>query len=166
MNHTDMYKIIWNRIESDISLGGRKCGRKTGDEVYDYFLRQTRIAKDAVKTFSPVDRKLWEKRVAIVNEDLIAHAVRISRSLRALSWKKTCAGRVPNFQIQQAAEKLKRLKAVKEIIAGLDLMGVKVTTKKVSLKLEAGYKHLSPVKLDTLRKELSQIRKAAHQSVE
>ena len=166
MNRTDMYKIISNRIESEIRLGGRKCGRKTGDEEHDYFLRQTRIAKDAIKTFSPADRKLWKEQVAIVNEDLIAHAVRISRSLRVLSWKKTCAGRIPNFQIQQAAEKLKRVEAVKEIIAGFDSMGVKVTTKKVILKLEADYKHLSPVKLDTLRKELSQIRKAARQSGE
>ena len=84
------------------------------------FLRKMRIFKDALAKFSPADRRLWQEQVEAFNEDLIALSKRESIATRAASWRKTCAGRVPNRQIQQATEKRKRLEAIRKIVDELE----------------------------------------------
>lgn len=163
MTHADMYKIIWRRVERDISHGARKCGPKSGDEKYDHFLRQTRIVADVLETFFNVDRKAWRAQVAATNEDLIAPYKNESKDARSDSWRKTCAGRVPNRQLQQAFEKRKRLEAIGEIVAEFTANSKKPASKVVNKELRKSYKHLALVETDTVRKELRAL-KAARQS--
>lgn len=163
MNHADMYKTIWLRVERDISHGARKCGCKSGDEKYDHFLRQTRIVADALETFSKADRKAWMAQVVATNEDLIAPSKNESKDARSASWRTTCAGRVPNRQLQQASEKRKRLKAIGEIVAEFTAKSKRATAKVVNKELSESYKHLALVETDTIRKELRSL-KAARQS--
>jgi hypothetical protein len=163
MNFSDMYKIVRQRVERDIRLGARKCGRKTGDEKYDHYLRQTRIWGDALKTFSNADRKAWMAQVAATNEDLIALSKCESTAARSASWKTTCAGRVPNRQLKQASEKYKRLEAIRKIVDEFTAKSVRATAKVVTKELRESYKHLALVETDTIRKELSAL-KAARQS--
>ena len=163
MNRTTMYKRLMEFVDADIRHGARKCGTKTGDVEYDLFLQKTRIFKDALMRFSTADRKLWQKHVWTSNEDLIILSKRVSTAARAASWRKTCAGRVPNRQIQQAAEKRKRLEAIQQIVNESKDMPYRVKAKVVNKKLREGYKHLAHVAIDTVRKELRSL-KAACQS--
>jgi len=163
MNFSNVYKIARQHVERDIRLGARKCGRKTGDEKYDHYLRQTRIWAEVLKTFSNADRKAWMAQVAATNEDLIAPSKYESTATRSASWKTTCAGRVPNRQLQQASEKYKRLEAIRKIVDEFTANSVRATAKVVTKELGERYKHLALVKTDTVRKELSAI-KVARQS--
>lgn len=163
MNHAFMYKKILKIVDAGIRHRARKCGFKTGDVEYDLFLQKTRIFKDALMTFSSADRKLWLKQVAECNQYLIAHSKRLSTEARTASWKKTWAGRLPNRQVSQAAEKRKRCEAVEEIVRELNEKKQRATAKVVNKKLRESYKNLAPVETDTVRKELRSL-KAARQS--
>jgi hypothetical protein len=163
MNCIDAYKSIIKIVNVGFRCGARKCGPKSGDLQYDLFLQKTRIFKDALMRFSLADRKLWLMQVGACNQDLIAHSKRVSTDARIASWKKTCKGRVPNRQVEQIAEKRKRLEAVEEILRELKAKKLKPTAKVVSKRLSESYKHLTTVETDTLRKELSFL-KAARQS--
>ena len=160
MNHTTMYKKMMEFVDAGLRSGARKCGSKTGDVEYDLFLRKTRILKDALMRFSPADRKLWQEQVSACNEDLIALSKRESAEARAASWRKTCAGRVPNRQIQQATEKRKRLDAIRKIVDELTAKSERATAKVVNKKLRESFKHLAPVETDTVRKELRSLKVA------
>lgn len=163
MNHAVMYKNILKIVDAGIRHGSRKCGRKTGDLEYDLFLQKTRIFKDALMRFPLADRKLWLKQVDERNQDLIDHFKRLSTEARTASWKQTCAGRIPNRQVNQLAEKRKRREAVEKIVRELDAEKQRATAKVVNRRLAESYNYLATVATDTLRKELSSI-KAARQS--
>jgi hypothetical protein len=163
MNRAEMYKKILEMVKAGFRQGASKCGRKTDDVERNKFLREMRIFKDALEKFSPADRKLWQEQVEEFNEDLIALSKRESTAARAASWRKTCAGRMPNRQIQQAAEKRKRLDAIRKIVNELTANFDRATAKVVNKKLRESYKHLAPVETETVRKELSSV-KAARQS--
>jgi hypothetical protein len=163
MNHATMYKKIMDIVDAGLRSGARKCGCKTGDVEYDLFLRKSRIFKDALMKFSPADRKLWQEHAWTSNDDLIALSKGVSTAARAASWRKTCSGRVPNRQIQQAAEKRKRLEAIQQIVNESKAMPYRATAKVVNKKLRESYKYLVNVEIDTVRKELRSL-KAARQS--
>jgi len=163
MNRADMYKRILEMVNAGFRQGASKIGRKTDDVERNEFLRKMRIFKDALAKFSPADRRLWQEQVEAFNEDLIALSKRESTAARTASWRKTCAGRVPNRQIQQATEKRKRLEAIRKIVDELETRKLSVTAKVVNKELRESYKNLAPVETDTVRKELRSL-KAARQS--
>lgn len=163
MNVAAMYKKIMKIVDAGIRHGARKCGTKTGDVEYDLFLQKTRILKDALMKFSPAYRKQWQEQVRACNEDLIALFKSESTVARAATWRQTCAGRVPNRQIQQIAEKRKRLEAIQQIVDESTAVSYRATAKVVNKKLRESYQHLLPVETDTVRKELRFL-KAARQS--
>lgn len=168
MNIVKIYSQLRAKAEQLGRFGGYRRGRRTGDDLYDKFLREVRLHRAALRMFSAAEQKEWNQHLSEFNGDLAVHSHRQAIEQRVQSRRlNTNPGLQKALKLHQATHMMsraRRLSAVAVVCETLRKQLKKPKLKAVIKQLEKDFPELPVVMPDTLRKDLHKLKVACRSS--
>ncbi len=165
-NLPHMHKKILLEVERLKRQGILKLGRPHKDPEVQSFEYESMLFKKALDALPAADRKQWKQQVTAVNADLIISGHKLATSQRIANRKnKTNKWRLPKELQERNQAQMKarqnRISAIQNAIEQMKLSGEKVTAKTVLKKIQIIYADFNSIQIDTIRKDIAKLKKAA-----
>lgn len=140
-----------------------KAGRPPKDPEAAEFNRYARALTKAIAAMDSALRREWKQTIQALNEDVLTSRAEHARARAATRRHRQGAQGLPEHlrqrQARSVVEKLQRHLAIRTV---LDSHKRNLKAKEVARLLAAEHPHSPQVAVDTIRKDLTEIRRSSH----
>lgn len=140
-----------------------KAGRPPNDPEVAGFNQYARAFSSAVAALESANRREWKQAVGVLNQDVLTsrseHACARASTRRFRYGPQGLPEHLRQRQAQAVVEKLQRHLAIRAVLNGQTRT---LKAKEVARLLAAVHPRLPQVALDTIRKDLAEIRRSSH----